>query len=484
MTDGKRLKENGYKNILKRISAFGGVQIFNILIALIRGKFVALFLGPAGMGVSSLYTSSTNTIQQFAGLGLNLAFVKEVAAAKDDAIKMQQIVAIALRLILTTSLLGALTCFFLSPLLSLWTFGSYDYTWGFIFLSTSVALSIAAASYLALLQGIGAVKQLAKASLIGGIVGLCLGVPLYYFWGVKGIVPSIIILSTSSFLFYYITFSRSGYAKASKFNWREHRPIIKRLLSIGVVLMSGSLIGTFTGYLINTFVREFGSVADVGLFQAANSLTNQYVGVIFSALALDYFPRLSASIENHNLFNEIINRQVKIVSLIVTPLVIVLFVSAPLVIKLLLSESFEPILPLLRWLGLGVLIEAIAFPLGYVFIAKNNNRIYFIVQVVIGNILWICCSVLFYYLYQLIGLGISLVVRTIIAEPIGFIFLNHYYKVTLSKDTIIDILTTLGFGIAAFLVTTYEFFPLISGICLLISSITFSAIKLRKRLKE
>ena len=43
---GEELKENSYRNILKRISTFGGVQLFNILVTLVRGKFVAMFLGP------------------------------------------------------------------------------------------------------------------------------------------------------------------------------------------------------------------------------------------------------------------------------------------------------------------------------------------------------------------------------------------------------------------------------------------------------
>ena len=48
--------ENSYSTIMKRLSAFGGVQLFNILVTLVRGKFVAMFLGPEGMGISSLFT--------------------------------------------------------------------------------------------------------------------------------------------------------------------------------------------------------------------------------------------------------------------------------------------------------------------------------------------------------------------------------------------------------------------------------------------
>ncbi len=76
----KNKDENSYRSILKGTSVFGGVQVFQILINMVRGKFVALFLGPDGMGVSALLTSATGTVQQFGSLGLNLAIVKEVAA--------------------------------------------------------------------------------------------------------------------------------------------------------------------------------------------------------------------------------------------------------------------------------------------------------------------------------------------------------------------------------------------------------------------
>ncbi len=68
--------DNSYKSIIKGTSIFGGVQILNILISLVRGKFVAMLLGPEGMGISALFTNSANSIQRLASLGLNLAIVK------------------------------------------------------------------------------------------------------------------------------------------------------------------------------------------------------------------------------------------------------------------------------------------------------------------------------------------------------------------------------------------------------------------------
>lgn len=44
-----------YSHILKYTSLFGGVQMLNILIGLIRNKLVAVLLGPLGMGIVALY---------------------------------------------------------------------------------------------------------------------------------------------------------------------------------------------------------------------------------------------------------------------------------------------------------------------------------------------------------------------------------------------------------------------------------------------
>lgn len=414
---------------MKRISAFGGVQVFNVLLTLVRGKFVAMFLGPEGMGISSLLTSSTSSLQQFAGLGLNLAIVREIAACKDSPDRLHRTLSLILRLILLTSISGAVICVILSPWLSRWTFGSSDYTWSFILLSASVAFLIAGAGYLAILQGLGEVRRLSKASLVGGLAGLFVGVPLYWLFGISGIVPSMILMALTMLVFYYQSYRRSHPVGVGDhaFTWRRHIPLAKRLISLGFILMTGSLAGTLIGYLINIFVRYYGSVDDVGLYQAANSLTNQYVGIIFSALALDYFPRLSAIAHDNAAVREVVNRQTEIVVLIITPLIIALIATTPLIIRILLTTDFLSIIPLMRWMGFGMLVQAIAFPLGYIYLAKADRKAYVMMEVVWTNAVWISCSVLFYYMYSLIGLGVSLAVRGMIDNTVNYLVCRRRY---------------------------------------------------------
>ncbi len=104
----------------------------------------------------------------------------------------------------------------------------------------------------------------------------------------------------------------------------------RRLISLGFILLIGALSGQLVGFLINLFIRSAGSIDDVGLFQGANSITNRYMGMLFSVLALDYFPRLSACCSDRAGLREVVNRQMEIVMLIATPLVLLLILTAPL----------------------------------------------------------------------------------------------------------------------------------------------------------
>lgn len=443
--------ENSYKSILKGTSIFGGVQVFQILLALIRGKFVAILLGPAGMGVAALYTTAANTLQQFASLGLNLAVVKEVAANRDERQKISTVFAVARRLIVMSALLGACVCLLFSPLLSRWTFGDDAHTFGFMLLAVMVFFAISSAGEMSLLQGMHEVKRLSKASIVGGLTGLFVGVPLYYFFGTGGIVPAMIVLSLSTFLFYSRSVKKSVEVDKVKFVWSSHKPLVKKMIGLGLVLMAGSLIGTFTNYLINLFVRSFGSLDDVGLYQAANSITNQYVGVVFSAMALDFFPRLTAIAGDNEKMRAVVNRQIEIVSLILTPLVAGLIFTAPVIIRLLLTESFLGVMPLMRWFGLGILLRGLNYPMGYIAFAKDNKRLFFWLEGVFGNALNLAVSCVAYYFFGLVGLGMSLVACSLTAYVVYYILNRRLYDYGYDRQTTVSAAYAVTAGVTAFL---------------------------------
>lgn len=481
--------ENSYRSILKVSSIFGGVQVLQALISVIRGKFVAMILGPVGMGINSLFNTSAMTITQFSSLGLNLAMVKEIASVKDDPEKLRRTTALIRRMVMLTALVGALVCILLSGVLSRVTFGTYGFTWQFMLLSLMIFFTISGNGLLSVLQGLHEVKRLSRASVIGGVVSIVVGVPLYYLIGAKGIVPALVAMSLSIYIFYRVTVDKVVARPEERFRWRDHTAIAKRIVAMGLLLMAGDVISTSSTYVINLFIRVSGSVENVGLYQGANSLTNQYTGMVFAAMILDYFPRLSASINNTEETNKVVNRQLEIVGLIVAPLASLLILTAPLVIRILLTSEFAVVTPLMRWLGFAILIRAIFYPMGFVILAKGHRKLYFWMEAVGMNLLTLALSCLGYYFFGLIGLGYAMVADCTITLIVYISVNRHFYGIRLDRRATRSILMALLFGGCLFAVSffaIYEFkvisYILMSLICG--ASIVYSVIGLRKCLRR
>ena len=446
-------KENSYKSILKGTSIFGGVQVFQILINLVRGKFVAILLGPDGMGIASLFTTSSNTIQKFASLGLNLAIVREMAESSRDKDSASAFTALCLRIIAATALLGALVCVLFAAPLSRLTFGNSSMTWQFMLLGIAVAFGIAGSGLLSILQGLHEVKRLSKASIVGGLTGLLVGVPLYWLYGTQGIVPAMIVLSAAMFFFYYASLRKTIPLATFKGFSRQHLPIIKRMVGLGIILMASDLIGTSMTYALNLFISRLGSDYDLGLYQAANSATAQYSGMVFTAMAMDYFPRLTKAAHDNRLMHEIVNRQSEIVSLIIAPAACLLILTAPLVIQVLFTKEFEPVLPLMRWMGLGITLRALLMPMAYITFAKDNKRVFFCLEGIFGNVLTLALSCAGYYFFGLIGLGYALVADNAICLAVYYIVNRRLYAYRFSQEAAQGLIYALSVTAVCFLLS-------------------------------
>lgn len=490
MTDSQGKKNSDiYRSILRGFSLFGSVQVLQIIVNLVRGKLVALFLGPEGMGISALFTSASQTVQRFASLGLNLAIVKEVAAGKEDTNALSTALSVAKRLILITALFGALVCVFGSRWLSQTTFHTTDMAPMFMLLGVVVFLTIFYNGVLALLQGLHEVSRISKASLVSALAGLLVGVPLYWWLGYEGIVPAMVLLALTMAIFYTLALRkalRERQHKRIRFSWQSHRPIVVRLIGLGFILMISDLIGSGCTYTLNIFLNYAGDMDTVGLYQGANSLTTQYSGMVFSALALDYFPRLSAVAHDNDEMRCVVNRQIETVGYIVTPIVCGLILTAPLVIELLLTSRFESVTQLMRWMGLGVMLKALMFPLGYIAFAKDNKRVFLWLEGITGNLLTLGMSAAGFFLFGLIGLGYGMVADCCVCFIIYYLVNRRLYGFRLDlramRGMAVSTVLCIGTFTASFLPSVWLSYGLMGTVA--VGSAAVSVCVLRRRLRH
>ncbi len=436
------------------MSIFGGVQVFQILINLVRGKFIAIFLGPAGSGIATLFTSASVSIQQLSSLGIPMALTREVAKNCESKQDIEATVRAGRRAVMFTAFLGMLICGGGAWWLSKSTFGSYAYSWQFVLMAIAVACTLLWNGDQAILQGMRKVSLLSRAALISSVTGLVAGIPLYWLFGTDGIVPAMVILAATMCIFYRRAIKKTVTIHTS--TQSVDYSIIKRMVMFGLILMSGQFIGSIVIYAANVYIRSTGTMTDLGNFQAATSICNQYVSLIFAAMAMDYFPRLTAAVSSDSGWKQIVNRQTELVVLLSTPLTILLMSTAPIVVKILLTDSYYPAIALIRWMGAAIFLQSISYPMGYITFAKGNRRLYFWLEGIFANIVYLASTCICYYYWGLIGLGAAAIVRYGI-DIIVYYTVNHGvygFGYDRSCVTIImecSIYVTLGFIIALFL---------------------------------
>ena len=111
-------KKNHYSQILKYTGLFGGIQGLNVLVGLVRNKLVALLLGPQGMGLSALFSSSVKLVSDSTNLGLGVSAVREIADAysQGDVKRTEQLVCTLRSWCALTAVVGSLLFAVLCPL--------------------------------------------------------------------------------------------------------------------------------------------------------------------------------------------------------------------------------------------------------------------------------------------------------------------------------------------------------------------------------
>ncbi len=444
-------EQSSYRQILKATSIFGGVQVFSILIGIVRVKFVAVLLGATGVGIMGLFRAPLDLIISVTGLGIAYAAVRDVSEAhgKGDSIGIAKTIMTLRKWSWFTGLFGAIVTISLAPLLSRWTFGNSDYTWAFVWLSFTLLLGALSKGQMAILQGNRRIKDMAKAGVIGSALGLMTSIPLYYFYGLKGIVPSLIISAvTSLFLSWY--YSRKVIIVKTRLTAKETWTTGFSMAKLGISMTVAGFIATLSTYILNAFISNRGGVDQVGLYNAGWGVVSQYTGIVFVAMATDYFPRLSSVQSDNRKVKDLVCQQGETALLIMAPLLTLLIVTMPLVIRLLYTSEFLPIVMFANLTVLGMQLKAVSWAMGYVFLAKGDGRLFLTLEIVAGTMI-LLLNLFFYNFYGLNGLGVSFIVSFFLGGVMSYVVLKRKYQFSFSRKFYTIFFITYGLVVASFL---------------------------------
>lgn len=461
-------ENKSHRQILKSSSIIGGASVINILIGLFKIKVVAVLLGPAGIGLIGLLQNVMALSANVTSMGVGTVGTRQIAEA--NAKKDKQAIADTRRaLFLGTMILAIIGAFVVwiirEPLATMFLSDKDKSTW-VGWLAIGVALTVAAGSQKALLNGMRRIGDLAKLSIYSSAFATILGIASVWFWQEKGLLFFVISVPLATFILGHFYVNKLPRVKTKSISFLELKNQWNVLIRLGFAFMLAGLSVTFGQLAVRTLVQSELGFEALGLFESSWVISMTYIGFVLGAMGTDYYPRLTGIINDHAATIRLVNEQTEVALLLSGPILLAMLTFAPWVLTLLYSSEFSQAAQILRWQILGDVLKIISWPLAFVILASGAGKTYILVEslgvIVFFFITWLGID---YFKVESTGIGFLSMyvvylatVYFLVNRRIGF----KWNKIVLKSAYILIVLAIL-----VILISMYnELFGLILGLLL------------------
>lgn len=456
---------------------------------MVGSKFVALFLGTTGIGIVGLLQNTLAIITSLTGFGINISGVRMVALAhaENNQEEFSKTILVLKRWSVATGTLGVLLTVLLAKPLSIWTFGSDEYVNWFLVLSLNFIFSGLAVNKMVVLQGTRSMKAIAVSTVVYAVLLTSITIPIYYFFRMDGIVPVLVLTAVLNYAVNWF-FSRKIQLVSVQVSFKETFSRGKEMIQLGFLLSINVIFGHIMAYLLKLYFNNQNANESVlGLYVVASTLLITYVGMIFSAMSTDFYPRLTTVQKDNSKVSEMVNDQIEIALLLITPLILGFYFLAPIIVRLLYSEDFLDVVLILKFALLAIIVKAIIWPLAFIILAKGEKKLYF-KQELLGDAMNILFSIALYEYMGLIGIGLAMLLNYAIYGVYVFNVVRGKFEFNFRKNTVGIILMSLIFGILATLSVVVLDYPnaywVLAVLCMISMYYSYNELDRRINIKE
>ena len=393
--NGKRLEPSrtGMK-IANVMLVLGAASVVSVLISIVRLKFIALLLGPAGIGLYGIFLSLQNAGVALFGLGFNSSGIRIVSQAENSPEKLTDI---RWALVIGSLLLGLVACcvvWSLAAEISEVVFSDAMHATEIRWLGVGIVVSLLAGSQLAVLQGLRKIQSVAIYRVLGALIATSIGIGVIYQYGLDGVIILILLVPFVNIAVIWILVRRQlaplGGLKPTKMP-----TVWKDAYALGLTFMGTASINAFSLIAIQTIIVRHGGPAEMGLFQAVFTLSAHYLGFLLIAAQADYYPKLAAACDQPRRVWFLVNKQTQIGFYIAAPIIILMASMSDWILPLLYSPSFSQAANLQRIWLLGDVLAIPTIYCAYVLLGWNKGSLFFFIKL-LGAALYIVLVYAFY----------------------------------------------------------------------------------------
>ncbi len=180
------------------------------------------------------------------------------------------------------------------------------------------------------------------------------------------------------------------------------------------------------------WLNHYGGKDAVGIYQSGYTLVNSYVGMIFTAIAMEYYPRLS-SVAGSSMRTEIVvSHEIKTALWVLIPVTLVFIASKELIVSLLYTSEFYRAVPYIGLAIIGVSLRGASWCMAYVILARGDGRVYVLTEVS-SAVVYLALNIPLCQHYGYVGLGVAYIAWYAVYTAVCYLVYRLRYGLRLRR---------------------------------------------------
>ena len=368
-----------------KVSFYSGIStVLKILTSFVSAKIIAVYLGPAGLGMLGQLTSFITIFLTLSTGAITNGIIKFVAEYKDDEPKQNRIIKASLQITLLCSLLCGLIISIGAKFWSNQLFSKTSYSFVFVIFGITINFYALFSLAVAILNGLQQYKLFNLINVLASIIGLIFSVTMVVLYGIKGALISAVTYQSIVFIILLLFIKRSGW-----FNWQKIKSsIIERGDLVGLSKFSlMAIVSTAAVPMVQIIIRNYlasnTNSETVGFYEGVNRLSLIYLSLITTTFSVYYLPKLSAATNNSEL-KELLLKGYKFILPLTFVMLLITYLLRNLVIKIVFAESFAPMEAYFLPQLVGDFFKIASWLLAMQMVAKAQLKVFIFSEIFFG----------------------------------------------------------------------------------------------------
>ena len=336
-------------------------------------KFIAVLVGPAGLGLLGNLMSAATMVAVFAGGGILNGITKYVAEYDADPECQARFLRCATAYGLTASVIVFIVCCVAASPLSRSLFGDTSWAWLFPLIGITHLLCFIGGGIVAIVNG----KRQPTIFAVITITGYLGVVPATYFLirlgGVAGASIALLAVASATAIPALLVAGRRGLLTGLR--PRFDRIDTCNLFRFTCIAAVSAIAFPLTEIMIRLRLTEDLGLTATGIWQALARLSGANLGFFTVFLATSYMPRLS-SISDRGEATSTVLRSLSLIGPAFACCAIVIYLARSIIVPLLFADAFRPMETIVGWQLLGDFFRVCSYVVGFLVVARAALKIH------------------------------------------------------------------------------------------------------------